>query len=107
MYVDKKEVSDYELFVSVWGLVLDQAENNPDGFVKGVEDYVYPNDLPNLTTVYTEHISKMVGDEKACLIYASGERFFFKWCVMTLEGAIWFSDKNLCLLPDGKVLKFD
>lgn len=100
-------MNEKEMFESTWYPVLVQATNHPKGFLAGIENYVYPNDLPNLTEVYNDHVSKIVNDEMACLIYKNGERLFFRWMVETDDGNFWFSERNLCLLPSGKVLQFD
>lgn len=107
MHDKQQDTKELELFEATWWPVLNYANNHPNGFLFGVENYDYGDDMPDLTIEYNEHISKVIKDDKACLIFENDERLFFKWAVETKQGRIWFSSKNLCLLPSGKVLKFD
>lgn len=106
-YGKKEDKNEYDLFEATWWPVLKYANNHPKGFLFGIENYDYGEDIPDLTVEYKEHISKVINDDMACLIFKSGERMFFRWAVETNDGRFWFSSKNLCLLPNGKVLKFD
>jgi len=100
------DINEKEKFEAVWWPVLNYAIKHQKGFLYGIENYVYPDNL-DLTVEYNGHISKVIENEEAYLIYEDGERLYFIWSVDTPSGKIYFSAKNLCLLPDGKVLKFD
>lgn len=85
----KKEANNGLLdeFISIWGIIIEHAENHENGMFEGVESYNYP---------FSTELKKIDVDN-----------VFFPYMVITDEGALYFSSKNICMLDNGKVFQFD